>query len=274
MVRKDRKILFRMRRYFESSPEATGNKMRSDEPPPFLSIILPVHNEENRLPITLEQVSTFMGAQPYTSEAVIVENGSSDRSYAIAEQFSKSHPNFTAIHEDQRGKGLAVRTGMLRARGQYRIFCDVDFSMPVEEIIRFLPPQQINADIVIGSREAPGAIRYHEPAYRHFIGRIFNAMVRLAALPGLQDTQCGFKMFTGRCAEDVFQRQTLTGMSFDVEVLFIARRFGYSIKEIPIPWYFNPDSRVRLIDDSLRMGADLLVIRRNAAKGIYGPKKH
>jgi dolichyl-phosphate beta-glucosyltransferase len=245
--------------------------MKSIDPPPFLSIILPVHNEENRLPKTLQQVSAFLTAQSYASEVIIVENGSSDLSYDIASQFCQNHANFFVYHEEQRGKGLAVRTGMLKARGEYRIFCDVDFSMPVEEINRFLPPNQNDSDIVIGSREARGAMRYNEPAYRHFIGRIFNGMVRLAALPDLQDTQCGFKLFNARCAEDVFRKQTLTGMSFDVEVLFIARLLGYSIIEIPIPWYFNPDSRVRLIDDSLRMGADLLVIRRNAARGIYGP---
>ena len=245
--------------------------MKFIEPSPFLSIILPVHNEENRLPKTLQQVSAFLATQAYSGEVVIVENGSNDRSYEIARQFCQDHVNFSVIHEEQRGKGLAVRTGMLKARGEFRIFCDVDFSMPIEEINRFLPPNQTNADIVIGSREAPGAVRYNEPAYRHFIGRIFNAMVRTAALPGLQDSQCGFKLFSARCADDVFQKQTLTGMSFDVEVLFIARRLGYSIIEIPVPWYFNPDSRVRLVDDSLRMGADLLVIRRNAARGVYDP---
>lgn len=247
--------------------------MNSEKATPYLSIILPVHNEENRLPETLRQISEFLGKQPYAGEVVIVENGSSDKSLEIARQYSSTHENVFTFHEENRGKGLAVRTGMLNARGAYRIFCDVDFSMPVSEINRFLPPNQPEADIVIGSREAPGAVRYNEPAYRHLIGRIFNSMVRFAALPGLQDSQCGFKMFTGLCAEDVFRRQTLTGMSFDVEVLFIARRLGYFIAEIPIPWYFNPDSRVRLVDDSLRMGADLWVIRRNAARGVYGPEK-
>jgi glycosyltransferase involved in cell wall biosynthesis len=247
--------------------------MKSAKPPPFLSIILPVHNEESRLPKTLLEVSTFLTIQSYPGEVIIVENGSNDRSFEIARQFCQEHTNFHVFQEQQRGKGLAVRTGMLKAKGEYRIFCDVDFSMPVEEINKFLPPNQTNTDIVIGSREAPGAVRYNEPAYRHLIGRIFNAFVRTAALPGLQDTQCGFKLFSARCAEDVFQRQTITGMSFDVEVLFIARRLGYSIIEIPIPWYFNPDSRVRLVDDSLRMGADLMVIRRNAARGLYGPAK-
>jgi glycosyltransferase involved in cell wall biosynthesis len=238
---------------------------------PFLSIILPVHNEEKRLPKTLEQVNNFISSQSYPSEVLIVENGSSDRSLEIASAFCDSHPAFSVYHEEARGKGLAVRSGMLKARGEYRIFCDVDFSMPVEEISRFLPPHQQNIDIVIGSREAPGAVRYDEPAYRHFIGRIFNSMVRIVVLPGIQDSQCGFKLFSARCAEDVFNKQTLDGMSFDVEVLFIARRAGYSIAEIPVPWYFNPDSRVRLVDDSMRMAVDLLIIRRNARRGIYGP---
>jgi glycosyltransferase involved in cell wall biosynthesis len=238
---------------------------------PFLSIILPVHNEEKRLPKTLEQVQRYISNQAFSSEVLIVENGSSDRSLEIASAFCSSHPAFSFYHEEARGKGLAVRSGMLKARGEYRIFCDVDFSMPVDEISRFLPPHHQNIDIVIGSREAPGAIRYDEPAYRHFIGRIFNSMVRIAVLPGIQDSQCGFKLFSARCAEDVFKKQTLDGMSFDVEVLFIARRVGYSITEIPVPWYFNPDSRVRLVDDSMRMAVDLLIIRRNARRGVYGP---
>jgi len=112
-------------------------------------------------------------------------------------------------------------------------------------------------------------VRYDEPAYRHLIGRIFNSMVRWTALPGLQDTQCGFKCFRRDVAERVFPLQTFPGMSFDVEVLFIARRMGYQIMEIPIPWYFDPDSRVRLIDDSLRMAIDLLTIQRNARRGLY-----
>ncbi len=245
--------------------------MKPSDISPYLSIILPVHNEETRLPQTLEQVYQFISKQAFPCEVILIENGSNDRSFEISRSFCVEHPAFSVFHEEARGKGLAVRSGMLKASGHYRIFCDVDFSMPVEEILKFLPPYQKNADIVIGSREAPGAVRYNEPAYRHFIGRIFNTMVRMAVLPALQDSQCGFKLFSGRCAEDVFQKQTLNGMSFDVEVLFIARHSGYSIVEIPIPWYFNPDSRVRLIDDSLRMAFDLLVIRRNAARGIYGP---
>lgn len=247
--------------------------MRPDDTAPFLSIILPVHNEENRLPKTLEQVDRFITSRSFKSEVIIVENGSNDRSLEIAREYSRSHPTFQVYHEDARGKGLAVRSGMLKASGHYRIFCDVDFSMPVDEIMRFLPPQVTNVDVVIGSREAKGAVRYNEPAYRHLIGRIFNSMVRFMVLPGLQDSQCGFKLFSAACAEDVFQKQTMSGMSFDVEVLYIARRAGYSIIEIPIPWYFNADSRVKLVEDSLRMAVDLYQIRRNGRNGLYGPAR-
>jgi hypothetical protein len=141
--------------------------------------------------------------------------------------------------------------------------------MPIEQVNRFLPPSLDQVDIAIGSREAPGAVRYNEPAYRHFIGRGFNTLVRLLALPGLQDTQCGFKCFRAAVAEEIFPLQTMGGMSFDVEVLFAARRRGYKILEVPIDWYFNADSRVRLWHDSSRMATDLLAIRRNALRGIY-----
>ncbi len=236
---------------------------------PFLSIIFPAHNEEHRLPICLEKVKTFLANQSYSIEVLVIENGSRDATLEIAHQYERQIPQLKVFKEEQRGKGLAVRRGMLEAQGQYRFICDVDLSMPIEEINRFIPPALPQVDVAIGSREAPGAVRYNEPFYRHLIGRAFNSMVRLTALPGLQDTQCGFKCFRDEVAETVFRRQTLTGMSFDVEVLVIARLHGYRIVEVPIPWYFDPDSRVRLFRDSLRMAEDLLTIRRNARDGVY-----
>lgn len=236
---------------------------------PFLSIIIPAHNEEGRLPATLEKIDAFLQTQPYSAEVLVVENGSQDGTYRLACDYARRMPALRVLKEAARGKGLAVRSGMLAAVGAYRFICDADLSMPIEEVNRFLPPALPQPDVAIASREAPGAVRYGEPAYRHLVGRAFNGMVRLLALPGLQDTQCGFKCFRAAVAEDVFACQTLTGMSFDVEVLFVARRRGYRIVEVPIPWYFNPDSRVRLLQDSLRMGADLLTIRRNAARGLY-----
>jgi len=236
---------------------------------PLLSIIIPAHNEEYRLPDTLDKIFDFLNAQTYQGEVLVVENGSHDRTLELAREYAGRNSCLRVFHEEQRGKGLAVRRGMLAARGEYRIFCDADLSMPIDKVNSFIPPNLPDMDIAIASREAPGAVRYNEPIYRHLIGRVFNAMVKWTVLPDLQDTQCGFKCFRAAVAEDVFRFQTLGGMSFDAEVLFIACRKGYRIVEIPIPWYFNPDSRVRLFDDSMKMAYDLLTIRRNARRGVY-----
>jgi dolichyl-phosphate beta-glucosyltransferase len=238
---------------------------------PFLSLIIPAYNEATRLPETLKQVFEFTARQPYTMEVIIVENGSQDNTFQIAQDFAATTPQLRVLQNAQSGKGRAVQQGMLAAQGEYRFMCDVDFSMPIDEINRFLPPALEGYDIAIASREAPGAVRYGEPFYRHFVGRIYNGLIRKLALPNLQDTQCGFKCFKGDVAEDLFSRQTLTGWSFDVEILFIARLLLYRIIEIPIPWYYNPHSKIKVVSDSFKMGKDLLSIRMNARRGVYTP---
>ncbi len=236
---------------------------------PLLSIIIPAHNEEKRLPPTLEQVFAFLDRQNYESEVWVVENGSTDKTYEVAQGFAGRHKNLIVAHTDGRGKGLAVQHGMLKARGQYRLMCDADLSMPVEEIANFLSSDVAQFDIAIASREAPGSIRYDEPRYRHLGGRFINLIIRLMILPGLQDTQCGFKCFRAEVAEDIFKRQTLMGWSFDIELLFIARRQGYRIIEIPIDWYYRPESKVNALSDALRMIRDIFQIHRNARRGLY-----
>jgi dolichyl-phosphate beta-glucosyltransferase len=236
---------------------------------PFLSIIIPAYNEERRLPHTFDLLFAYLGSQAYPYEVIVVENGSQDKTYEVASVYANRQPQLQVIKNIERGKGLAVKRGMLEAKGEYRFMCDADFSMPVTEINRFLPPVLNGYDIAIASREAPGAVRYCEPHYRHFIGRGFNTLIRLMALPGLHDTQCGFKCFPAHIAEDLFRRQTLEGWSFDVEILFIARKLGYKILEIPIPWYFNPESKIRVVEDSIKMGMDLFTIRMNALRGRY-----
>jgi glycosyltransferase involved in cell wall biosynthesis len=236
---------------------------------PFLSIVIPAHNEEHRLPHTLALCAEFVAAQPYTCEVLIVENGSQDNTLAIAQEFAATRPEFRVLHESRRGKGLAVQRGMLAACGDFRFMCDADFSMPIEEINRFLPPDLTDYQIAIGSREAPGAVRYGEPAYRHLGGRLINTLIRLLALPGLHDTQCGFKCFRAAVVPDLFGHQTLPGWSFDIELLFIARRRGYRIVEVPIPWYFNPDSKLNAVHDAWQMALDILTIRRQARRGVY-----
>jgi len=239
---------------------------------PFLSIVIPAYNEEFRLPKTLEQMLSFSESQPYATEVLVVENGSQDRTFEVAQAIAERHPNVTVLKESGRGKGLAVRRGMLQARGEYRFMCDADLSMPVEEINRFLPPALQGVDIAIGSREAPGSVRYNEPQYRHLGGRAVNTMIRLLALPGLQDTQCGFKCFRAPAAEELFRLQTLTGWSFDIELLYIARRHGYHIVEVPIHWYFDPESKLSVVSDAVKMGIDIFTIHLNQAKGIYDAK--
>jgi glycosyltransferase involved in cell wall biosynthesis len=237
--------------------------------PPFLSIVIPAHNEEGRLPRALEQVLAFLNDQPYSSEVVVVENGSSDGTFEVARDFAARHSTITVAREEQRGKGNAVRRGMLEAQGQYRFICDADLSMPIEEVQKFLPPAIEGFDLAIASREAPGAIRYNEPLYRHWGGRAINLVIRLLILPGLNDTQCGFKCFHADVVEELFRRQTLAGWSFDIELLYLARRKKMRIKEIPIHWYFDPDSKVSAVRDALRMIGDIFRIHLNAARGRY-----
>jgi dolichyl-phosphate beta-glucosyltransferase len=237
--------------------------------PPFLSVIIPAHNEGNRLPGSLEQVFTFLADQSYAAEVLVIENGSTDSTFELAKSYASRHKILRVIQTDQRGKGLAVRLGMLAARGEYRFMCDADLSMPVEEISKFLPPALDEFDIAIASREAHEAIRYAEPFYRHLGGRLLNLLIRVLILPGLQDTQCGFKCFNAKAAQDLFQRQTLTGWSFDIEVLYIARRRGYRIAEIPIDWYYQSESKLSAVPDALQMIRDIFRIHANAGRGLY-----
>jgi len=245
-----------------------------DEDRPFLSIVVPAYNEEARLPASLQAIAEFVEQQPYHVEVIVVDNNSTDSTQAIAQELASEQPYIRVLFEKTQGKGAAVRTGMLAARGQYRFICDADLSMPIEEVQKFLPPQLSGYDIAIASREAPGAVRYNEPWYRHLMGRVFNTIVRLFAVPGFQDTQCGFKMFRDDVAESVFPLQTMNGWSFDVEVLYAAQRRGYRIVEVPINWYYKDNTRIHPIRDSINMFAEVFKIRRNGLRGMYNRSDH
>jgi dolichyl-phosphate beta-glucosyltransferase len=236
---------------------------------PLLSIIIPAHNEQTRLPRTLEQVFAFLGSQRYEAEVLVVENGSTDDTSKIADGFARQHKNLRLITTQDRGKGLAVRLGMLAASGEYRFMCDADLSMPIEEVNRFLPPGLTDFDVAIGSREVQGAVRYGEPLHRHLGGRVMNLAIRLLILPQLQDTQCGFKCFRAGVVQDLFGHQTLNGWSFDVELLYIAARRKYRMVEVPIDWYYRPESKVSAVRDAPRMLRDVLLIRSNGERGLY-----
>lgn len=243
---------------------------------PLLSIVIPAHNEERRLPPTLAKIDQFLKTQDYEAEVIVVENGSTDRTVEVAEDFAREHPYVRVVEAEVRGKGLAVKVGMLAAIGNYRFICDADLSMPIDEVVKFLPPQVDGYDVIIATREGPEANRVGEPEYRHIMGRINNWIIKLAAVRGFEDTQCGFKMFSREAAEDLFGVQQMVGIGFDVELLFIAKKRGYRVREVPITWYFDPDSRMRLVQDSLHILLEILEIRYNWRKGVYvkkeGPK--
>lgn len=240
---------------------------------PYLSIVIPAYNEEARLPGSLEAIASFVRTKSYSVEVLVVDNNSKDRTGTIIAGFARRFAFVRGIFEGTQGKGAAVRTGMLTAQGEYRFICDADLSMPIEQVDRFLPPNLTDYDIAIASREIRGAVRYNEPWHRHLMGRVFNTIVRLIAVPGLQDTQCGFKMFRGEVAEKLFPLQTMNGWSFDVEILYAARRWGFRIVEVPIDWYYSDRTRINPLRDSIDMFIEVLKIRRNGLRGLYDPPR-
>ena len=237
---------------------------------PFLSIVIPAYNEEMRIAQTLDTVVKYVGSQDYSWEVIVADDGSQDGTASLVEAAAEANPGVRLVRLSHGGKGWAVRGGMLEARGQYRFLADADLSMPIEQLERFLPSSLTDFDIAIGSREAHGARRFHEPFRRHLMGRAFNFVVRLLAVKSITDTQCGFKCFEAHAAETLFPLQRTRGFGFDVEILFLAQRLGLRIKEVPIDWYYHEGSKVKPMRDSFLMLKDLLSVRWNATKGRYG----
>ena len=211
----------------------------------------------------------FAEAQAYPVEVLVVDNASTDRTSDIVRAIAAGHSLVRLLHQPIQGKGAAVRKGMLEGQGEYLFICDADLAMPIEEVEKFLPPALSDYDVAIASREVPGAVRYNEPWYRHLMGRVFNLLVRTLAVPGIQDTQCGFKCLGREAARDIFSIQKIDGWAFDVEILHIARRRDYRLVEVPIHWYYGEGSRVSPIRDSINMAIEVLRIRRNGQAGLY-----
>ena len=230
-------------------------------PQTHLSIVIPAFNEEAQIRSTLDQVVAFLDSRPYSWEIVVADDGSADATASLAGELADARPEVKLLRLPHRGKGWAVKHGMLAAVGEYRFLCDADLSMPIEQVERFLPAQVGNAVIVVGSREALNSRRIGEPLRRHLMGRFYNWLVRLMAVPGISDTQCGFKCFPGELASDLFQQQRTNGFAFDVEILFLARQSGLTVTEIGIDWYFREESKVRPLLDSAVMTWDLIKIR-------------
>jgi dolichyl-phosphate beta-glucosyltransferase len=230
---------------------------------PYLSLIVPAYNEELRLKDSLPPVLEYLAAQPYKWELIVVDDGSRDNTSGVVRDLAHGFPQVRVLrNEPNRGKGYSIRRGMLEARGSYRLFSDADFSTPVEEIEKFWKAVEEGYEVIIGSRAIEGSeLIVRQNILRESMGRTFNLIVRALLLPGIHDTQCGFKMFSARAAEAVFPRQTLEGFSFDVEILSLAHQAGFRIKEVPIRWINSPATKVSPLRDATKMFIDILKIR-------------
>jgi dolichyl-phosphate beta-glucosyltransferase len=232
---------------------------------PDLSVVIPAYNEERRLPPTLAKLRAYLAGGPLTHEIVVVDDGSRDATAEIA----RGHGAVVVSNDGNRGKGFAARRGMLLAQGRRRLMTDADLSTPIEDLPRLMAPLDAGYDVAIASRALPGSnVEVRQSLSREAIGRMFNLCVRVVAVPGLHDTQCGFKLFTAEAAEASFAPLQLDGFSFDVEALFVARRRGYRIAEVPVTWRNDEATRVGPMN-GLRAFLDLGRIRVNGWRGRY-----
>jgi dolichyl-phosphate beta-glucosyltransferase len=245
------------------------------------SIVIPAYNEEDKITSTLTQVVNFMRNFTDSFEVLIVNDGSADKTASKVLDYSKDNSEVTLIDNPHKGKGFAVWTGMLKAQGELIYMADADLSAPIEDLKKFsVWSLEQGFDVVIGSREGFGAKRVGEPWYRHVMGRAFNLFVQVVAVPGISDSQCGFKLFTKKSAKDIFSRMQVYGAdtkeikstffgAWDVEVLFLARRLGYKIKQIPVTWVYVKSKKFNIIANSVKMARDVLKIRINDIRGRY-----
>ncbi|OGX14249.1 MAG: hypothetical protein A2351_07790 [Omnitrophica bacterium RIFOXYB12_FULL_50_7] len=228
----------------------------------YLSVVIPTYNEEKRLPQSLAAIQDFLKKQSYASEIIVSDDGSQDRTVALAKEFLKEFPHKILVTPHNRGKGYAVRQGMLAATGAYVLFTDADLSTPIEEVERFLARLEKDQDLVIGSRALSSSqVEIHQNFLRETMGKVFNLVAQQWAFKGVHDSQCGFKCFRREAAQKLFSLQKLDGFSFDVEIVYLAQKFGYRLLELPVIWRNSAQSRVQVFRDPLIMFWDVLRIR-------------
>jgi dolichyl-phosphate beta-glucosyltransferase len=237
----------------------------------YLSLLIPVYNEENRIGKSLKEILNFLQTQSYTFEVIIVDDGSQDRTIEVVRH---SHDSSCPIRIERQpnnlGKGEAIKRGMLTASGRYLFFSDADLSVPIGTISKFLSQLEAGSDLVIGTRKEPGAlIEVHQPIYREFMGKVFTRLSNLILGLQVSDFTCGFKGFRREAAMDLFSRQRLKNWSFDSEILYLAKLRGYRMDEIPVRWRDDKATKVRLGRDVVSSFLGLLQIRLNHWLGTY-----
>lgn len=250
---------------------------------PFLSVVIPSYNERRNIERgVLDEVVEYLKKQKYSWEVILSDDGSTDGTVEQLEEFARMHAQVRVVTNIHAGKAPTVKSGMLAADGEWRLFTDFDQSSPLREIEKLLPWTEKGYDVVIGSREIKGALRDKEPFHRHMMGKVFNMVVQALAVPGIQDTQCGFKLFSAGATETLFNQLVIYGTqeqrkdaftgAFDVELLYLALKNSFKIKEIPIFWAYNETVRVNPLKDSFRMFRDIVRIRLASIQGKYATK--
>ena len=238
---------------------------------PQLSIVIPAFNESARIEATLDRVMSCVAERGWDAEVLVIDDGSTDTTSEIVKHRMQSHPRLHLIQNPgNRGKGYSVRNGLLQAAGNIVMFTDADLSAPMEEAERLIAAISAGADVAIGSRWMDRTRQtIHQPLYRQFFGRCFNWITRTVMGLPFKDTQCGFKAFTRDAAQVIFRLQTIERWGFDPEILFIARKLKYTIREVPVTWGHDERSRMSYLKDGMKMLEDMAVIRANFVKGRY-----
>jgi dolichyl-phosphate beta-glucosyltransferase len=236
---------------------------------PYLSVIIPCYNEEKRLPKTLDRVLSYLHQQSYSWEVIVVDNGSSDRTPQLVETAMKNEPQLKLATDPAHGKGWAVHQGLLKAAGEWRLFTDADNSTDIAEIEKLLPFTEEGFDVIVSSRKIKGAaIAHPQPLVRKVLGTLFRLLVSFIVPTGVIDTQNGFKLFSAKAVANIFPKQKIYYWAFDVEILALARKCGFKVKEVPIVWNDAELSKVSL-KGMLRMLSEVAKIRWNLWTGKY-----
>jgi dolichyl-phosphate beta-glucosyltransferase len=242
-----------------------------------VSVVIPAYNEETNIAETLKKVNAFLVRHFRQYEIIVVEDGSADNTYKKVLQFiddSVDNVNLRLMKSNfNKGKGHSVQRGMLAAMNELVLFSDADLSTPIEDVLKFLPYFDKGYDVVIGSRAVPGAdILKSQGFLRRRMGRVFNLCIKTVLFPGINDTQCGFKCFRKGVVRPLFKTQRLEGFCFDAEILFLAKKWGYRIAEVPVRWANRENSHVSVVKDSVDMFRHLFTIRMNDHRGYYAEK--
>ena len=238
------------------------------------SIIIPAYNEASRLGRTLERVLSYVSGRGWDAEVLVVNDGSKDCTPDLVRSYAEGHPQLRLVENcGNRGKGYSVRHGMLEATGELLLFSDADLSAPIEESAKLFAAIESGADVAIGSRWVKPELQTHrQSAIRQLYGRLFNLALRILLGLSFKDTQCGFKAFNRRAAKTIFPLQRIERWGFDPELLYLARRAGFKVEEVPVEWSHVAGTRLRPLRDGLNMLREVLEIRRNARAGMYSGK--